>query len=665
MNNKKNILVLMLTVILFLASHVHAQGKIFVFVKPLQAINVKETFANSATQQLRQALSQTGRFGNVSEEAWRQVMETEGIYLENIALFNREEDRKIAQLAKADVIIYGKLERAGARINLSLNYFDVEEGYDLFVFWDELDSESDLEEVIKNIVSRIISNIVPNGRIITINDEVVRIKIKMNPEEWNIGSVFNLKKPDGTIYGKVEIFQRDGKSALGKVRMSELSSPVEIGDIVEFSTQIMPKKRKKPNVGLVYFESDLPQSQKDDIYLNCQTQINKSFRVNLFDYRTVTEVLLGRSPVKLDYIVEGEIKKNYENGAFSVTIRLKDFATEQIIKQDYLKCSPEWLNQTIEVLLYTIIDYFPLQGEITRITEKEIQVNLGENHNIRKKMKFFVKAKDSETVICEGKVKEVYPNYFICKRDDKLHVASLGDIIEMRKDEKLKKRMKKLREKIGDEYFKYLENRAKQTYDKEERKRQKAKLDSLKRERKKQERLAPKSRLKFSLSKIKWEQDYQKVRFDGKKTTKFLAGLYLGSHPNFHIAFNYQYAYFEDQTRPKGSVGNSFISSQSYGAGARIQFVIPFLFSTCFMPYVEGFGQLSKFSPNLKQGTKILLSDEGWTAYYAFADAGVEFAFNRKFSFFGQVGVTRTIKSPEGKPKYEYFFIDGGIGIWF
>jgi len=83
------------------------------------------------------------------------------------------------------------------------------------------------------------------------------------------------------------------------------------------------------------------------------------------------------------------------------------------------------------------------------------------------------------------------------------------------------------------------------------------------------------------------------------------------------------------------------------------------------MPYIESFGQFANFSPILKDGSRLNVSEDRWTAYYAFADVGLEFVFNRKFPIFGQMGVTRKLKSPEEKPKFEYFFIDVGIGIWF
>ncbi|NOZ60159.1 MAG: hypothetical protein GXO74_00610 [Calditrichaeota bacterium] len=661
MDSKKLILVLALGLLLIFGTQIYAQQKIVAFVKPLQAIGVPESFANRATQQFRNALSQTGRFGLISEETWRNVMETQGIVMENIALFDEDQDKQIAKLVNADVITYGKLEQEGNVINFSLDYYNVAKKYNDFSFLRQLISEGDLNEAIKNIVSQIMSNIVPKGEVLSINGNVVRIKISSKQDEWKPGKIFNLKKPDGTIYGKVSIINSDGDVAIGNTKSSELTGFVVKGDIVEMATIVPIPINQKPNVGLASFESTLNQSKQDDIYLNCQTQINKSHRVNLFDDRTIRDVYLERSPVKLDYIIDGEIKKDIEYGTYSVTIRLKAFSTEQIIKQDYLKCTEKMLDKTIEILLHSILSYFPLQGEVKKIDEKEIQVNLGEDQNVRKKMKFVVKAKDSKNMICEGKVKNVYREYFTCKRDQKMSQASLGDIVQMREDEKLAKKTRKLREKISDEYYRHVEaiNKAAADSLANVEKKKTAAHDKI------QEKLAPKSRLKFSLAKIQWEQDYQENLYGGKKTTKFNAAMYLGNHPNFHIAFNYQYAYFEDNTRAVGSEGNSFISSQSYGVGARIQFVLPFLFSTSFMPYVEGFGQFANFSPNLKSGSRIHVAEDRWTAYYALADVGVEFVFNRKFSLFGQIGATRKLKSPAEKPKFEYLFIDGGIGIWF
>ena len=656
MNSKKSTLVFALGLLLIIATQIYAQRKIVAFVKPLQAIGVPESFANRATQQLRSALSQTGRFGLINEDAWRNVIQTQGLIVKNIAFFDENQDKKIAKLVNADVILYGKLEQEGNTINLSLDYYDVAKGYNDHTFSEQLITAEDLDAVIEKIISQIMSNIVPKGEILSINGKVVRIEIISKADEWQPGKIFNLRKQDGTVYGKVTIISSDSKVAIGNT--SELKDFVVKGDILELSTSVPAPKGGKPNVGLYSFESPFDQSRRDDIYLKCQTLINKSHRVNLFDDRTIKDIVLERSPVKLDYAIDGEITEDKRYRTFTVTISLKNFATGQIIKSDYIRCTDRMMDQAIETLLYSILKKFYLQGEIIKIDKKEIQVNLGKEQEIKKKRKFLVKSKESGNMICEGKVKTVYDEFFTCKRDEKMSRASLGDIIQMLEDEKVEKNMNKLREKITDDYSDYIKSWKKRGPDSRV-------ADSLKQIKKMQERLAPKSRLKFSISQIQWEQDYQKNLYGGKKTTKFNAAMYLGNHPNFHIAFNYQYAYFEDNTRPEGSQGNSFISSQSYSVGARIQFIIPFLFSTSFMPYVEGFGQFANFSPNLKTGTRINVSEQRWTAYYMFADVGLEFVFNRKFSLFGQVGATRKLKSPEEKPKFEYLFIDGGIAIWF
>ena len=177
-------------------------------------------------------------------------------------------------------------------------------------------------------------------------------------------------------------------------------------------------------------------------------------------------------------------------------------------------------------------------------------------------------------------------------------------------------------------------------------------------------KLASKSRLKLSIGKAQFEDGIFKDQFEGNKTGHFSADLYVGNHPNFNIGFNYQYTNFNDYSIEPGSE-KSFIEEQAGGLSARVHFVLPFLFSTKLMPFVEGKAKYSSFKSKLQQDSKIKMSKNEWNGFFLVVDGGLEFVFNDKFSLFGQAGFNRVLKLDENLPKFEFLFIDAGIAIWF
>ena len=584
-------------------------------------------------------------------------MKTQGIVMENISLFDKDKDQTIGKLVRADKLITGKLEQFGNYTYITVDWIDLKTGYTEKTISDKMSNKEQLEGTLENIIFEIQKLLTPSGKIESVNGEIIKIHIQSLSDDWTPGAIFNLKKPGGDIYGKVKITKVEGNEAIGKTQTQTLLDFVKVDDIVEIFFEKETDEIKKCNVGLVQFISEIDNKTLDDIYLNCQTQINQSQRVNLFDDKTVNDVVFGNLSIELAYIIEGEIHRDISApGCYNVTVRLKGFPTEQIVFQDYDKCVKNDLTKTVENLLHHVICYFPLQGKVIQVNTEEIWVNLGTNHNIKRKMEFVIKSKDGASIITQGKVDKVFRDYFSIKQKKEYQNVSIGSLIEMKEDKEVEFRMKRERGKIRQNYENHIASY------------KKAVQDSIDRVQKKIEeakaRLAPKSRLKISLGQIKFDKDYYSNTYGGKKTAKFNASLYLGNHPNFHFYLNYQYSYFDDNT-VSGNVKNSFIAEQSGGFGARIQFVLPFLFSWNLMPFVEGTGKYCQFTPKLKPGSQINISDKKWLGYYLSADAGLELVFNRKFSLFAQAGFNRKIKNPEDKPKFEYLFIDGGIGIWF
>ena len=648
------IMIILIIVILFLGSDkAICQEEIIVFVKPFQAKGVPESFASNATEIFRSKLTGINQIRLVSEEKWREVMETNGIEIENITLFDRSADQKIGKFVRAEKLITGKIEKFGSLITMSVDWINLETGYVEATLAESFSDTEMLPEIINKIIYSLKKRLACSGTVKYIDGDEITIQIESTSHEWESGAIFDLQKNSGEVFGQVRLTRVSDDKAMGIVDNS--IDKVKVGDLVVITKDVQADltKQIKKNVGLVNFESDLTYQQKNDLYLFCQTQINKSNRFNLFDDQTVKDAFMGDAKVELDFIIDGEILKNRKDGTYTVTIRIKNFATDQIEYQDYEKCVENNLNATVEVLLFKIISFFPLRGKVTKIDQEDIYVNLGTYQDIKRKMEFVIKNKNNDNIIAEGSVNKVYSDYFTCRQNKKYEKVTLGSIVEMKEDEDLINDVKRSRAAIKVGYERYLADLY-TSYN-----------DSLENIQKKiKERTAKKSRIKISIGKIELDQEFYKNLFGGNRTGKFNTSIYLGNHPNFHILANYQFGYFEDNTT-EPEIKNSFIAENSGGLGARIHFVLPFLFSTDLMPFVEGMGRYCEFKSKLKSGSKISVSENKWVAYYVTAEGGLEFVIKENFSLFAQAGINRLLKSPGGTYKFEYLFVDGGIAIWF
>lgn len=655
---------LVLLLILF-SLQLSAQEKMVIFVKPFAAKGVPEMMASNATELFKSQLSATNRVNLVSEQQWREVMNTMGIIMQNISAFDQSKDQEIGRMVKAEKLVTGSIEQFDEKFLISVNWIDLVKGLTERSISRKMENREQMQTTIRDIVTEIERIFVPGGDIVSITGEQVKIRIGGNIAQWREGIIFDLKKANGQIYGQVRIEKIDGDEALGTT--FDLKDFVSRNDRVELPATVEEKITIKPNLGLVSFECDLEPKLKNDLYLKCQTQLLKSNRFNLFDSRTVLDVLSGQSNVKLDYIIEGEIIADTQINVFTVTLRTRNFATDQIEQQDMEKCRRSDLEKAVELLLFNSIGHFPLKGVVTKVDPAEITVGLGTDHNLSAKFPLVFKDNQGKTVIAEAKIHKIYRDHFTVKQDAKFAKVQLGNLVEMKEDQKREKKYQSERQKIVSRYQQHYEASLK-TSDQAEK--EKAKLQTAEEKQKAAEqrkiaaRLAPKSRLKLGLGSTRFDNEQTRIDFGGKNTFKFNANLYVGNHPNFNLFFQYLYGYYNNRTHPN-SEASSFIQEQGFGTGARVQILLPFLFSTQLMPYVEGSTRYSLFESKLKPGARIALLDDKWKGFYGAVDAGLEWVFNQKFSFFAQAGINRKIKLSAGNLKFEYLFLDGGMVIWF
>ena len=657
----------------------YSQEKIIIFVKPLEAKNVSESLVSTAISIFKQELTATGRFNLVSEEQWKNVAEANGIVMKSRTLFDRDEDQKIGNFVRAKKIITGSIEQSGTGFLMTIDWVDLEKGFTERTITETMDSEYQLEKSVKKIIAEIEKMFIAGGKVISTNDEQVRIRMDLKDSGWQVGTVFELKRISGQAYGKVKIEKIDGLEAVGTAY--ELQDFIHINDRVEVAGMQKQTGKIRPNVGLVNFEADeniIAQDLLDKLYIKCQTNLTNCNRFNLYDARTVAAIISGKSDIELDYYIDGEILEDRLYDGYTVTLRIKEFDTDMIHTQETEKCLRRDVEKTVEVLLNSIVSKFPITGKVTRIEQKEITVNLGAAHNIKEKDLLQFKSRENKILLADAKVWKVYRDYFTVKQNEKYRNVRLGTLVEMAENKKLEDRYQEERERLKRSYIKNKEIVDRMTNEKlkseEEQKRRqeeakkKAEEKRLAAERKKQEqeyaRTMPKSRIKLSLGKLLFEDEATENLYNSNKTGKFNVSLYLGNHPNFNISVSYQYGYFDDNTIT-GKSQKSYIAEQALGLGARVQIKLPFLFSTAIMPYIEGSGRRCMFESKLKPESKIPNNIVKWSGYYVAADGGIEFVFDQNFSIFAQAGLNRKLKLESDKLKFEYFFIDGGVAIWF
>jgi hypothetical protein len=324
---------------------------------------------------------------------------------------------------------------------------------------------------------------------------------------------------------------------------------------------------------------------------------------------------------------------------------MRDYRTDQIEAQDTEKCIRKDIEKTVKNLLYSIISHYPLIGEVIQVNSAKITVNLGTEQNLERKRKFMFRKADGRKFIAAGKIDEIYRDHFTIDQDKKYREVRMGSLVEMEEDEDVRDQYEREREEIEEAYIKKIHQKDRIIEDKKAR-------------------LAPKSRLKFSLGLFQFHSDLFRNQYKKYESGKFNAWLYLGNHPNFNISLNYQYGLYTDATIDNDNV-NSFIAENAFGLGARIQFQVPLFFKMKLMPYVEAGARYAQFKSSLKEGSSIQTPVKKWEGYYGAADAGIELVFNQKFSLFGHAGINRKLKLNEEYLKYEYLFFDAGISIWF
>lgn len=647
MRGEKIKLVISLCILFFsLNSYLSSAEKPLVFVKPLEPKGVPAMLANNATELLRGKLSATNLVRLVSEREWQNVMETHGIVIRNRYVFDRESDQKIGKLVNANRLITGSVGQAYQGFLLSVNWIDLSNGVVDGTFTQPMSNQSQLFETIDKIVQEIINKLAPGGQIV--NKDGPRIWFTINPENsmWKVGETFNLRKSDGRVYGKVQIETIDGQEARGIT--SDLKDFIGLGDVVAPVLKQTEERKTRRNVGLMSFESNLDKTFLDNIYIQCQTQLRNSHRFNLFDARSLGKRYIfesTKSNSDFDYIIQGEIVPDVIADCYTVTVRMRDYQTDQIEAQDTEKCLRKDIEKTVENLLYSIISHYPLTGEVIQVNSSKITVNLGADQNLERKRKFMFRKAIGRIFIAAGKIDEIHRDHFTVDQDKKYREVRLGSFVEMEEDKDVRERYKRERDEI------------KKAYKDKIREKDKVAEDT-------QARLAPKSRLKFSVGVFQFHSDLLRNQYEKNKTGKFNAWLYLGNHPNFNISLNYQYGLFTDATINSEDV-NSFIAENAFGLGARIHFQIPLFFKMRLMPYVEAGARYAQFKSSLKEGSSIQTPVNKWEGYYGAADAGIELVFNQKFSLFGQAGINRKLKLDEEYLKYEYLFFDAGISIWF
>ncbi len=629
-----------------LNSYLSAAEKPLVFVKPLEPKGVPAMLANNATELLRGKLSATNLLRLVSEREWQNVMETHGIVIRNRYVFDRESDQKIGKLVNANRLITGSVGKAYQGFLISVNWIDLSNGVTDGTFTQSMSNQSQLSVTIDKIVQEIINKLVPGGQIV--NKDGPRIWFNINPENpmWKVGETFNLKKTHGKVYGKVKIETIDGQQARGIT--SDLDDFIGLGDVVVPVLKMAEERKKRLSVGLMSFEGNLDKTFLENLYIQSQTQLRNSHRFNLFDARSLGKRYIfesTKSSSDFDYIIQGEIVPDVVADCYTVTVRMRDYRTDQIEAQNTEKCIRKDIEKTVKNLLYSIISHYPLIGEVIQVNSAKITVNLGTEQNLERKRKFMFRKADGRKFIADGKIDEIYRDHFTIDQDKKYREVRLGSLAEIEEDENVRKHYERERKKV------------KETYRKKLRQKETAIED-------KQARLAPKSRLKFSVGLFQFHSELLRNQYEKYESGKFKAWLYLGNHPNFNISLNYQYGLFTDATINRDDV-NSFITENAFGLGARIQFQVPLFFKMRLMPYVEAGARYAQFKSNLKEGSSIQPQVNKWEGYYGAADAGIELVFNQKFSLFGQVGINRKLKLDEEYLKYEYLFFDAGISIWF
>lgn len=681
--SRKNLIRLLgwVSIILLFSSIAFAQDKLIIFVKPFQAKGVPAQFASNATELFRSELSATNRMKIVSEEEWQNVMRTQGIFIRNPSVFDKVNDQQIGRLVSADKLITGSIESADAGFLVTVNWVDLVNGIIDKIITKPMADRNQLGATIKDIILEIEKMFVSSGKIVTLMGERIKIRIDPQDKEWQVGTVFNLKKPTGYIYGKVRIERIDRDAAIGLTY--ELQDFLNIGDLVELA-QAEELKRTKPNIGLVNFEGSLDKNLLNDLYVQSQTQLKNSNRFNLYDASTVADVYLERTQLQLDYIFSGEIIEDKDANCYTITIRAKDFKTDLIKAQDTEKCAKPDLAKTAEILMHTLISQFPLSGRVIKLDQKQITIDLGTDQNIRPKLKFILRSGQGKSILAEGKIHKVHRDHATIKQHKKYNKVRLGALVEMQEDNNTLKRYKKERRTIQKEYkrnydiyYKNLkESEKKQVAEKNRLAKEKREAADKKRQEREEKdkikerarkakiaRILPKSRLKFSGGKIYFDNANTKTLFNKDKVGKFNAALYLGDHPNFNIFLNYEYGYFEDNTIVTIKQ-SSYIAESAGILGARIQIIIPFLFSMHLMPFAEGGVKYAQFTSKLQEESKIIIPEEKWKGFYSTADAGLEIVFNRNFAIFVQAGLNRVLKQDKEYLKFNYFFIDAGMAIW-